>query len=103
MPVICEYTDIFLHELPGMPPDHDIEFVIDLLPRTAPIAKRPYRMAVNKLELLNEQIRELQASGFIRPISSSWGSLILFVEKKDGSQRMCVDYSSLNEMTIKNK
>jgi hypothetical protein len=73
------------------------------MPRTAPIAKRPYRMGVNELEELKKQINELQEKGFIHPSSSSWGAPVIFVDKKDGSQRMCIDYRSLNEVTIKNK
>jgi hypothetical protein len=86
-----------------MPPDHDIEFLIELLPGTPPISKRPYGMPVSELVELKKQIAELQAKGLIRPSSSPWGAPILFVGKKDGTQRMCVDYRSLNEVTIKNK
>jgi hypothetical protein len=89
--------------LSGMPPDCDIEFLIELLPRTPPISKRPYRMPVNELVELKKQLAELQAKGFIRRCSSPWGAPVLFVEKKDGTQRMCVDYRSLNEVIIKNK
>jgi hypothetical protein len=92
---------VFPDELPGMPPDCDIEFIIELLPRTPPIAKRPYRMGVDELEELKKQIKELLNKGFIRPSSSPWGALVIFVDKKDGTQRMCVDYRSLNEVTIK--
>jgi hypothetical protein len=101
--VVCEYPDVFPEELPGMPPDRDIEFSIELLPGTAPISKRPYRMDVKDLVELKKQIEELLEKGFIRPSSSPWGSPVLFVNKKDGSRRMCVDYRSLNEVTIKNK
>jgi hypothetical protein len=90
--VVQEYPDVFLEELTGMPPDRDIEFLIELLPGTPPISKRPYRMPVNELVELKKQLAELQAKGFIRPSSSSWGALVLFVEKKDGTQWMCVDY-----------
>jgi hypothetical protein len=101
--VVQEYPDVFSEELPGMPPDRDIEFLIELLPRTPPISKRPYRMPINELVELKKQIAELQAKGFIRPSSSPWGASMLFVEKKDGTQRMYVDYRALNEVTIKNK
>jgi hypothetical protein len=101
--VVCEYPDVFLEELPGMPPDRDIEFSIELLLGTAPISKRPYRMDVKDLVELKKQIEELPEKGFIRPSSSPWGAPVLFVSKKDGSRRMCVDYRSLNEVTIKNK
>jgi hypothetical protein len=86
-----------------MPPDRDIEFLIELLPGMPPTAQRPYRMPINELVELKKQIAELQAKGFIWPSSSPWGAPVLFVEKKDGTQRMCVDYRSLNEVTIKNK
>jgi hypothetical protein len=101
--IVRDYPDVFLEELPGMPPNRDIEFIIELLPRTPPILKRPYRMPMNELVELKKQIVELQAKEFICPSSSPWGAPILFVEKKDGTQRMCVDYHSLNEVTIKNK
>jgi hypothetical protein len=90
-------------ELPGMPPDRDIEFIIELLPGMPPIYKRPYRTPVNELVELKKQIAELQSKGFIHPSSSPWGAPVLFVEKKDETQWMCVDYRSLNEVTIKNK
>jgi hypothetical protein len=101
--VVCEYPDIFPDDLPGMPPERDIEFIIDLLPGTAPIAKRPYRMSVSELEELKKQLKELLDKGYIHPSSSSWGAPVIFVEKKDGTQRMYVDYRALNEVTIKNK
>jgi hypothetical protein len=101
--VIQYYPNIFPEELPGMLPDRDIEFLIKLLPGTPPISKRPYRMPVNELVELKKQIAELQAKGFIRPSSPPWGAPMLFIEKKDGTQRMCVDYQSLNGVTIKNK
>ncbi|WVZ92491.1 hypothetical protein U9M48_038551 [Paspalum notatum var. saurae] len=103
VPITREYPDVFPDELPGMPPDRDIEFIIDLYPGTPPIAKRPYRMSSKELVELKEQLRDLQEKGFVRPSSSPWGAPVLFVSKKDGSMRMCIDYRSLNEMTIKNK
>jgi hypothetical protein len=101
--VVQEYPNVFPEDLPGMPPDRDIEFIIELLPGTPPIFKRPYRMPVNELVELKKQIVELQLKGFIRPSSSPWGAPVLFVKKKDGTQQMCMDYRSLNEVTIKNK
>jgi hypothetical protein len=101
--IVCEYLDVFSEELPGMSPDRDIEFSIELLLGTAPISKRPYRMDVNDLVELKKQIEELLEKGFIRPSSSPWGTPVLFVSKKDGLRRMCVDYRSLNEVNIKNK
>ena len=70
VPVVYEYLDVFLDKLPGVPPDRDIEFMIDLVPRTRPIAKRPYRMAANELTELKKQLQELTNKGFIRPSAS---------------------------------
>src|ERR1041385_97811 len=80
--VVRDYPDMFPEELPGMPPDRDIEFLIDLIPGTGPIAKRPYRIPANELAELKEQIREFQEKGFIRPSSSPWGALVMFVGKR---------------------
>jgi hypothetical protein len=101
--VVCEYPDVFPEELPGMPLDREVEFVIELMPGTAPISKRPYRMPPNELKELKEQLKVLLDKGFIHPSSSPWGCLALFVKKKDDSLQMCVDYRPLNEVTIKNK
>ena len=101
--VVRDFSDVFLEELSGISPDREVEFVIDLLPGTAPISKRPYRMSVEELKELKKQLTELQEAGYIRPCSSPWGAPVLFVQKKDGSQRMCVDYRSLNDVTVKNK
>jgi hypothetical protein len=103
IPVVCEYPDVFLDELLGMPPDRDIEFAIELQPVTAPISKRPYRMPPVELAELKKQLQELLDKGFIRPSTSPWGCPALFVKKKDESLRLCVDYRSLNAVTIKNK
>ena len=84
------------------PPECDIEFIIDLLSGTAPITKRPYRISIGELEELKVQLKELLDKKFIHHNSSPLGALVIFVEKKDGTQRMCVDYKSLNEVTIKN-
>jgi hypothetical protein len=100
---ISEFLDVFPEELLGMPPDHEIEFVIELVPGTAPIFKRPYRMTINQLVELKEQLQELLNKGYIHPSASPWRALVIFVPKKDGTKRMCVDYRSLNEVTIKNK
>jgi hypothetical protein len=99
--VVQEYPDVFLEELSGMPLDRDIEFFIELLLGTPPISKKPYRMPVNELVELKKQLAKLQDKGFICPSSSPWGAPVLFVEKKDGTQRMCVNYRSLNEVTVK--
>jgi hypothetical protein len=103
IPVVCEYADVFPDELPGMPPDRDIEFAIELQPRTAPISKRPYRMPPAELAKLKKQLQELLDKGFIRPSTSPWGCPALFMKKKDESLRLCIDYHPLNAVTIKNK
>jgi hypothetical protein len=94
---------VFPEELPGLPPDRDVEFVINLVPGTAPIAQSPYRMAEVELKLLKAELDSLLEKGFIRPGASPWGSPALFVPKKNGTQRLCVDYRALNAVTIKNK
>jgi hypothetical protein len=101
--VVCEFEDVFPEELPGLPPDRDVEFVINLVPGTTPIAQSPYRMAEVELKLLKAKLDSLLENGFIRPSASPWGSPALFVPKKDGTQRLCVDYRALNAVTIKNK
>jgi hypothetical protein len=93
----------FSDDLPRMPPDRDIEFVIELQPGTAPISKRPHRMPPKELAELKIQLQEVLNKGYIRPSSSPWGCPALFVKKKDDSLRLCVDYRPLNAVTIKNK
>jgi hypothetical protein len=102
IPVVCEYADVFPNELPRMPPDGDIEFAIELQPRTTPISKRPYRMPPAELAELKKQLQELLDKGFICPSNSPWGCLVLFVKKKDESLWLCIDYRLLNAVTIKN-
>jgi hypothetical protein len=97
------FPDVFPQELPGMPPDREVQCVIDLLPETAPTFKRPYRMSVEELKVLKKQLTELQEAGYIRPNSSPCGAPVLMVQKKEGSQGMCVDYRSLSDVTVKNK
>ena len=92
IPVVCEFVDVFPDDLPGMSPDRDIEFVIELQPGTAPISKRSYQMPPNELAELKIQLQDLLDKGFIRPSSSPWGCPALFVKKKDNSLRLCVDY-----------
>src|ERR1041385_4067206 len=86
-----------------MPPDRSVEFIVDLIPGTAPISRRLYRMAPHELAELKTQLDALLAKGFIRPSSSPWGCPVLFVTKKDGTERMCIDCRPLNLATIKNK
>jgi hypothetical protein len=101
--VVRDFLDVFPKELLGMPPDMEVEFVINPLPKTAPISKRPYMMSVEELKELKKQLMELQEAGYIRSDSSPCGAQVLFVQKKEGSQGMCVDYRSLNDITVKNK
>jgi hypothetical protein len=103
VPMVCEFQDVFLDDLLQLPLDHDVEFKIELIPGTAPISKRSYRMPPNELAELKTQLGELLQKGLIRPSSSPWGCPAIFMKKKDQSLRMCVDYRPLNAITIKNK
>ncbi|GJT29415.1 putative reverse transcriptase domain-containing protein [Tanacetum coccineum] len=103
VPVICEFPDVFPEDLPGLPPSRQVEFVIELVPGAAPVARAPYRLAPSEMKELAKQLQELSDKGFIRPSSSPWGAPVLFVKKKDGSFRMCIDYRELNKLTIKNR
>ena len=103
VPVVNEFPDVFLEDLPGIPPERQVEFRIDLVPGAVPVAKAPYRLAPPEMQELSKQLEELLEKGFIRPSSSPWGAPILFVKKKDGSMRMCIDYRELNKLTVKNR
>ncbi|KAL0561248.1 hypothetical protein IC582_001670 [Cucumis melo] len=102
-PVVREYPDVFPDELPGLPPPREVDFAIELEPGTAPISRAPYRMAPAELKELKVQLQELLDKGFIRPSVSPWGAPVLFVKKKDGSMRLCIDYRELNKVTVKNR
>ncbi|KAH0709388.1 hypothetical protein KY284_010815 [Solanum tuberosum] len=101
--VVREFLKVFPDDLPGIPPEREIYFDIDLLPDTQSITISPYQMAPSELKELKEQLKDLLDKDFIQPSISSWGAPILFVKKKDGSLRMCIDYRLLNKVTIKNK
>ena len=94
IPIVREFPDVFLEDLSGLPPDREMEFSIDLLPDSSPISKAPYWMAPAELRELKAQLQELLDKGFIRPSVSPWGAPMLFVKKKDGSMRLCIDYWS---------
>ncbi|GJU44743.1 putative reverse transcriptase domain-containing protein [Tanacetum coccineum] len=93
----------FPEDLSGIPPARQVEFQIDLVPGVALVARAPYRLAPSEMKELAEQLQELSKKGFIWPSSSPWGAPVLFVKKKDGSFRMCIDYRELNKLTVKNR
>ena len=103
IPQVCDFADVFLDELPGLPPHREMDFSINLYPSTDPISVAPFRMAPVELKELNLQLQELQGKGFIRSSTSPWGARVLFVKNKDGTLRLCVDYRKLNKVTVKNK
>ncbi|GKB60699.1 putative reverse transcriptase domain-containing protein, partial [Tanacetum coccineum] len=103
VPVIRDFPEVFPEDLPRLPPPRQVEFRIDLIPGAAPVARAPYRLAPSEMKELSKQLQELSEKGFIRPSSSPWGAPVLFVKKKDGSFRMCIDYRELNKLTIKNR
>ncbi|GJR73005.1 putative reverse transcriptase domain-containing protein [Tanacetum coccineum] len=103
VPIVRDFSDVFPEDLPGLPPTRQVEFQIDLVPGAAPVARAPYRLAPSEMKELSEQLQELSDKGFIRPSSSPWGAPVLFVKKKDGSFRMCIDYRELNKLTVKNR
>ncbi|GKC30694.1 putative reverse transcriptase domain-containing protein, partial [Tanacetum coccineum] len=103
VPIVRDFPEVFPEDLPGLPPPREVEFHIDLIPGVAPVARAPYRLTPSEMKELSKQLQELSEKGFIRPSSSPWGAPVLFVKKKDGSFRMCIDYRELNKLTIKNR
>ncbi|GJZ68308.1 putative reverse transcriptase domain-containing protein [Tanacetum coccineum] len=101
--IFHDFPRVFPEDLPGLPPARPVEFQMDLIPGAAPVARAPYRLAQSEMKELSEQLQELSEKGFIRPSSSPWGASVLFVKKKDGSFRMCIDYRDLNKLTVKNR
>ena len=101
--VVKEFPDVFSDDLPRLPPDREIDFQIELALGTEPIPRAPYRMVPAKLKELKVQMEEMVNKGFVRPSTSPWGELVLFVKKKDGSMRLCIDYRELNKVTIRNQ
>ncbi|GJQ94618.1 putative reverse transcriptase domain-containing protein [Tanacetum coccineum] len=103
VPIVRDFPEVFPKDLPGLPLTRQVEFQIDLVPGVASIAQAPYRLAPSERKELSEQLKELSDKGFIRPSSSPWGALVLFVKKKDESFRMCIDYRESNKPTVKNR
>ncbi|GKF16500.1 putative reverse transcriptase domain-containing protein, partial [Tanacetum coccineum] len=101
--IVQEISKVFPEYLHGLPPARQVEFQIDLVPGVVLVARAPYRLAPAKMQELSTQLQELSEKGFIRPSSSPWGTLVLFVKKKDGSFWMCIDYRELNKLTVKNR
>ncbi|XP_058189218.1 uncharacterized protein LOC131306809 [Rhododendron vialii] len=101
--IVCEYADVFPEELSGLPPQREIDFSIEFQLGTAPISMAPYIIALAELKELKTQLQELLDKGFIRPSTSPWGAPALFVKKKDGILRLCIDYRKLNQVTVKNR
>ncbi|GJY81202.1 putative reverse transcriptase domain-containing protein [Tanacetum coccineum] len=102
VPIVQDFPKVFLEDLSGIPPTRQVEFQIDLMHSTAPVARAPYRLAPSEMKELSDQLKELFDKGFIRLSSSLWGAPVLFVKKKDGSFQMCIDYRELNKLTVKN-
>jgi hypothetical protein len=102
-PILREYRDVFLEEVPGLPPRRDIDFSIELAPGVVPVSRTPYRMSTLEVVELKLKLKEMMDKGYIRPSVSPWGTPTLFVKKKDDTLRLCIDYRKLNKMTIKNK
>ncbi|GKF03902.1 hypothetical protein Tco_0034570, partial [Tanacetum coccineum] len=100
VPIVQDFWEVFPEDLSGLPPARPVEFQIDLIPGVAPVARAPYRLAPSEMTELSEQQQELSDKGFIRPSSSPWGAPVLFVKKKNGSFRMCIDYQELNKFEI---
>ncbi|GJS37164.1 putative reverse transcriptase domain-containing protein [Tanacetum coccineum] len=101
--IVRDFSEVFPDDLSGLPPVRELEFRVDLIPGASPVVKSPYRLAPSEMLELSNQLKELQEKGFIRPSHSPWGAPVLFVKKKDGAMRMCIDYRELNKLTIKNR
>jgi len=101
--VVCEFPEVFPDEIPNVPPEREVEFLIDLVPGTKPVSMAPYRMSASELAELKKRLEDLLDKKFVRPSVSPWGTPVLLFKKKDGSMRLCIDYQQLNKVTIKNR
>ena len=101
--MLQEFRNVFPDEIPGLPPKRDIDFTIKLVPRAALVSKTPYRICTLEILELKMQLQELLEKKYIRPSVSPWGAPVLFVKKKDGTLRLCIDYRQRNKVTVKNK
>ena len=100
--IVQDFEDVF-HDILGLPPKREIDFCIEFVPKTLPISKTPYRMALTEMLELKKQIQEFEDLGFLRLSTSPWGAPVLFVKKNDGTFQLCIDYRELDKVTIKNK
>jgi len=101
--VVCDFPEVFPDEIPDVPPEREVEFSINLVPRTKPVSMTPYHMSASELAEMKKQLEDLLEKKFVRPSVSPWGAPVLLVKKKDGSMRLCIDYRQLNKVTIKNR
>jgi len=103
IPIVQEFIDVFPEDIPWLPPKRNIDFTIELIPRDSSVSKATYHINISEFNELKMKLHELLDKGYIRPSVSPWGALVLFVKKRDGMLRLCIDNRKLNKLTIKNK